>query len=234
MPDGLMQAVLQIAHARAHPRYAPAAAGPAAGAAAGAGAAVAPSTYESASTAGFKHGRTEVARPATAASQAAVAACLDPAAAPAARFAALAAATVVHRQTTTDALMGQGVDRHLFALQTWAQRLAGKLPSLPAAGATATLPLFDDPAYAVFKDIRLSTSTLASSALASGGFGPVSRHSYAVGYGIEERGAYFHVMNYSDSTTSNAAFCAGLDEALALVRAAIAAKRAAAGPAAAR
>lgn len=44
-PDGLMQMILQLAHHRAH--------------------GFTPSTYESASTAGFKHGRTETIRSAT-------------------------------------------------------------------------------------------------------------------------------------------------------------------------
>jgi hypothetical protein len=44
-PDGLMQMVLQLAHVRAH--------------------GYTPSTYESATTAAFKHGRTETIRSAT-------------------------------------------------------------------------------------------------------------------------------------------------------------------------
>jgi hypothetical protein len=58
--------------------------------------------------------------------------------------------------------------------------------------------LFAAPAHAVFKDIRVSTSTLASPHLQLGGFGPVSGHSYAVGYGVDEaEGALFNVMAYT-------------------------------------
>ena len=172
-PDGLMQMVLQLAHYRAHDQAIPV-------------------TYESASTAAYKHGRTETIRSATPLS---VEMCkifgmeskstlstedIEK------RIKALQAATNRHRKTSLDAVMGKGVDRHLFALQRWSERLNMK-PSI-----------FSDPAYAHFKDIRLSTSTLTSDALDGGGFGPVSRTSYGVGYGVEERGCHFHVMCYSN------------------------------------
>ena len=70
--------------------------------------------------------------------------------------------------------------RHLYALKKMAESRKWELPKM-----------FSDKSYAVFKDIRLSTSTLSSPALQGGGFGPVSRTSYGVGYGIENyvRGA---------------------------------------------
>jgi hypothetical protein len=104
----------------------------------------------------------------------------------AARYAALSAAAARHSKTARECAVGKGVDRHLYALQQWAHRL----------GVAPTPGIFTDEGYRVFKDIRLSTSTLESPALEGGGFGPVSRTSYGVGYGIEERGAHFHVMTY--------------------------------------
>lgn len=121
------------------------------------------------------------------------------------KFAALSKATLRHRNISMDAIMGKGVDRHLFALQKWHSVVHGSAP-LPA--------IFTDPGYATFKDIRLSTSTLASPALAGGGFGPVSPHSYAIGYGIEERGAHFHIMNYEHSTTDHAGFIGAVETTL--------------------
>jgi carnitine O-palmitoyltransferase 2 len=170
-PDGVMQAALQLAHWRAH------------------GGPLLPSTYESASTAGFRHGRTETVRSATPEAAALCAAFDEGAArgAPEARFAALRAATEQHRALTLDGVKGQGCDRHLFALALLA---AGD----GAAAAPEAAALFADAAYAHFKDIRLSTSTMSSPALDGGGFGPVSPHSYAVGYGTEERGCHFHIM----------------------------------------
>jgi carnitine O-palmitoyltransferase 2 len=173
-PDGVMQAALQLAHWRAH------------------GGPLLPATYESASTAGFRHGRTETVRSATP-EAAALCAAFDAgagaggAATPEARFAALRAATEQHRALTLDGVKGQGCDRHLFALGLLAAADGG-------AAAPAAAAFFADPAYAHFKDIRLSTSTMSSPALDGGGFGPVSPHSYAVGYGTEERGCHFHIM----------------------------------------
>jgi len=194
--------ILQLAHWRAH--------------------GVTPSTYESASTAGFKHGRTETIRPVTPASVAMCKAFSDPAVDGVARYKALKAATARHKQVSYECLLGKGVDRHLFALGKWAEREGGgKADGMPQ--------LFTDDGYRIFKDIRLSTSTLASPALQGGGFGPVSRTSYGVGYGTDERGAHFHVMNYTKredgapSGTVNGAFVEGAESALKDFREAIAA-----------
>lgn len=200
-PDGVMQMLLQVAHARAH--------------------GYTPSTYESASTAGFKHGRTEVIRSATPEAVAMVKHFLDASKGHGdgliARYEALSAATGKHRKITVDALMGKGVDRHLFALHKWSERL----------NIAPTPSIFTDPGYAIFKDIRLSTSTLASPALEGGGFGPVSRTSYGVGYGIEERGAHFHIMNYKKQTTNSEVFAGALEFALKEFRECISAAKAA-------
>jgi hypothetical protein len=96
--------------------------------------------------------------------------------------------------------MGQGVDRHLFALEKWCERLGINKPAL-----------FSDAGWTTMKDIRLSTSTLASPALDGGGFGPVSRTSFGVGYGIEARGAQFHVTSYGQG---NKEFIKGLEDSL--------------------
>jgi carnitine O-palmitoyltransferase 2 len=105
--------------------------------------------------------------------------------------------------------MGKGVDRHLFALDKWCERTG--------EGAQA---IFNDKGWATMKDIRLSTSTLASPALDGGGFGPVSRTSYGVGYGIESRGAQFHVTSYGQG---NEEFIQAIESSMADVQATIAA-----------
>ena len=73
-------------------------------------------------------------------------------------------ATERHAKTTRDALTGQGVDRHLTALEDTAARKGLPKPTI-----------FTDKGIQVYRDIRLSTSTLSSPALGTGGFGPVSR-----------------------------------------------------------
>ena len=206
-PDGVMQMALQLAYARAHRRLRSGGS--------------APSTYESASTAGFKYGRTETIRVATAESVAFCAAFNRGDGAPddaelVNRYIALSAAASRHSERAREAATGRGVDRHLFALRTWCARLARGAP--PPA-------IFSNAAHSIFNDIGLSTSTLESPALEGGGFGPVNRTSYGVGYGVEERGAHFHVMNYAGGDCDAATFTAGLETALRDISAAIDAAR---------
>lgn len=64
-----------------------------------------------------------------------------------------------HGQLTKEAAMGQGFDRHLFALRYL------------AAARGVTLPeLYQDPAYQRINHNILSTSTLSSPAVSLGGF----------------------------------------------------------------
>lgn len=159
-PDGLMQMSLQLAHHRLHGK--------------------AVSTYESASTAAFKHGRTDVIRAATPESLALCEVFADRASGAARRAGALRLAVGTHSRVTRDCLMGKGVDRHLFALRQLALELRGAPPAALADGT-----------YATFCEIIISTSTLTSEALADGGFGPVGPRCYAAGYGIRAEGCRF-------------------------------------------
>ena len=139
-------------------------------------------TYESASTSGFKHGRTETVRSATRESAELCRAFAGDAAGPAERLRLLRAADAKHKTLVREALMGQGWDRHLFALR------------LLAEGRGEVAPIFADPGYARMNEIILSTSTLAAEGLEGGGFGPVGDRSYAIGYGHRADMVRFGVM----------------------------------------
>ena len=165
-PDGAMQMAFQLAHVKMH------------------GGPLLPSTYESASTAAFKHGRTETIRSATPEAQAFTQAFTDPSTSASERTAALRAAVDNHSEITKAALMGKGWDRHLFALSHYAA-----LENIDA-------PLFSCAALQKLRHIILSTSTLNSEALAGGGFGPVNDDCYAIGYGIRSYGSEARVMTY--------------------------------------
>lgn len=65
--------------------------------------------------------------------------------------------------------IGQGWDRHLYALRHFAE----------ADG--LDIPLFSDESYKAINTITLSTSTLSSPAVQSGGFAPVVPHGLGVG-----------------------------------------------------
>ena len=84
------------------------------------------------------------------------------------------------------------MDRHLFALSTLATQ-QGLAPSLFACDAVAKL-----------RKIIISTSTLQSEALVSGGFGPVNDDCYALGYGIRSYGAQVQAMTYKDHADAQA------------------------------
>jgi len=164
--DGFMQMGFQLAHERLR-GYTPA-------------------TYESASTAAFKHGRTETIRSATPEAAAFAKAFCDGSISGEKRAELLRKAIKRHGEITKDALMGKGMDRHLFALRVLAEkRDGGKLPAI-----------YNDKAYQVLNRIILSTSTLSSDALYAGGFGPVNDDCYALAYGISGEGVRTAVATY--------------------------------------
>ena len=129
-PDGMLQMSFQLAHYRMHGHSA--------------------STYESASTAAFKHGRTETIRSCTPLSHAFAQAFCTEGSTPSERAAKMRAAVANHSRVTRDALTGNGMDRHLFALRKLAE----------AEGAVPRL--FTGAAMAKLNKIILSTSTMQS------------------------------------------------------------------------
>lgn len=66
--------------------------------------------------------------------------------------------------------LGQGFDRHLFALRLLAKENNLKIPDL-----------FTDPAYGQINHNILSTSSLTSDHVWIGGFGPVVKDGYGIG-----------------------------------------------------
>ncbi|OON19408.1 Choline/Carnitine O-acyltransferase, partial [Opisthorchis viverrini] len=174
-------------------------------------------TYESCSTAAFKHGRTETMRPATVETRAFVDLMRREQGVVTSGFSDKPVAGAVTQQQlqkalddcskkhgilTREAAMGQGWDRHLFALKHFAQEQLGR-----------TLPdLFLDENYAFINRHTLSTSTLASPNFAGGGFAAVDRDGYGVGYRLMPDSCGAAVTSWKDSTRVNAAeFCDALN-----------------------
>ncbi|KAM9324110.1 carnitine O-palmitoyltransferase 2, mitochondrial [Gastrophryne carolinensis] len=144
-------------------------------------------TYESCSTAAFKHGRTETIRPATIYTKKCSEAFVNNSSKnnAAELREMLNECSKYHGQLTKEAAMGQGFDRHLFALRYL------------AAGKGMTLPdLFLDPAYARINHNILSTSTLTSPAVQLGGFAPVVPDGFGVGYGVHDEWMGCNVSAY--------------------------------------
>ncbi|XP_039094826.1 carnitine O-palmitoyltransferase 2, mitochondrial isoform X2 [Hyaena hyaena] len=144
-------------------------------------------TYESCSTAAFKHGRTETIRPASIftkrCSQAFV---REPAKHSAGELQQMMTeCSKYHGQLTKEAAMGQGFDRHLFALRYLAAAKGIVLPEL-----------YLDPAYGQINHNILSTSTLSSSAVNIGGFAPVVPDGFGVGYAVHDNWIGCNVSSY--------------------------------------
>ncbi|XP_030741922.1 carnitine O-palmitoyltransferase 2, mitochondrial [Echinops telfairi] len=134
-------------------------------------------TYESCSTAAFKHGRTETVRPASVFTKRCSEAFVwEPSRHSAAELQQLMAkCSKHHSQLTKEAAMGQGFDRHLFALRNLAASRGVPLPEL-----------YLDPAYGVMNHNILSTSTLSSPAVNMGGFGPVVPDGFGIAYSVHD------------------------------------------------
>ncbi|XP_049316344.1 carnitine O-palmitoyltransferase 2, mitochondrial isoform X1 [Bactrocera dorsalis] len=156
-PDAIMQLSFQLAYKRAFNDYV--------------------GTYESCSTAAFRHGRTETVRPCTMATKHV---CDNLGRSLAKQphlselYALIKQSSFVHNELTKQAAMGQGFDRHLFALRHQA-KLHGK--ELPA--------IYESEAYAKINHNIISTSTLSSNALLVGSFGPVVRDGLGIAYSIQ-------------------------------------------------
>ncbi|XP_026779986.2 carnitine O-palmitoyltransferase 2, mitochondrial [Pangasianodon hypophthalmus] len=144
-------------------------------------------TYESCSTAAFKHGRTETIRPANVhTKRCAQAFVQQPGQHSVEQLTGLLdACSKYHGQLTKEAAMGQGFDRHLFALRYLANSKGMPLPSL-----------YQDPAYAAINHNILSTSTLTSPAVSLGGFAPVVPDGFGVGYGVHDDWIGCNVSSY--------------------------------------
>uniref|UniRef100_A0A1A8MQ23 Carnitine O-palmitoyltransferase 2, mitochondrial n=1 Tax=Nothobranchius pienaari TaxID=704102 RepID=A0A1A8MQ23_9TELE len=144
-------------------------------------------TYESCSTAAFKHGRTETIRPATVhTKRCSHAFVYEPGKHSVEELRAmLDECSKYHSQLTREAAMGQGFDRHLFALR-YLSTLKGQ----------ALHDLYTDPAYAAINHNVLSTSTLTSPAVSLGGFAPVVPDGFGVGYGVHDDWMGCNVSSY--------------------------------------
>ena len=172
-PDGLLQAVYKLVYARVH------------GWTPNEGIYV----YESCQTKGFLCGRTEVIRTTTSESNAFVDYMMHGQVDPSVAAALLRASASKHSQVAKLASMGQGCDRHLFALL--------RLAEAKCETTGDALPeFFLDTAWSLSNNSILSTSNLSSEAFHGMGFGPVVHNGYGIAYGINKEALYFGISNF--------------------------------------
>ena len=87
-------------------------------------------------------------------------------------------------------VLGQGFDRHLFALNNIASKTNRKVD------------FFEDDAYLKINHIILSTSTVFSPFVRMGGFAPVTPIGLGVGYMVDDNRLGLNVSAYPDSPNS--------------------------------
>lgn len=170
----------------------------------------APVTYESCSTAAFRGGRTETVRPCTNDTNKAVAAILSNKTS--SKFSTselknlLQKSSQKHYQLCKEASMGDGFDRHLFALKEIALRSNFGLPEI-----------YSDPIYNENQHYVLSTSTLYGECFSGGGFAPVVSDGFGLGYGYVDANFGVLVSSYK-SRRNNTQFVQALNESLDDIR----------------
>lgn len=151
-------------------------------------------TYESASTAGFKHGRTETIRSATQEAKIMAETLTSSSSTKDEQKTALLNAIKNHSRITKQALLGKGIDRHLFALKSVAideGLLSGDIEQF-----------YIDDTMNNMNNFILSTSTLSSPALLMGGFGPGHEDNYGIAYAINKDSYQIAVANFKHGSLS--------------------------------
>ncbi|CAF0747826.1 unnamed protein product [Adineta steineri] len=164
-PDAIMQLGIQMAYYRLHHRFV--------------------STYESCSTAVYKHGRTETIRPVTHETKTFIE-ILTKSNNDQLKKDLLKKCSDKHQQLIKEAATGQGFDRHLFALK-YLQEIESK---------EALHRIYKDKSYQLMNHTILSTSTVASKHIAAGGFGPVVDNGFGIGYLIDDEQCGLLVTSY--------------------------------------
>lgn len=188
-PDSIMQLAFQLAYKQEFGKYV--------------------GTYESCSTAAFRHGRTETMRPCTMATKQFCESLLVPnnsKADNAVLREMIKKCSIVHGMLTKDAAMGQGFDRHLFGLRYMAEINGIEIPAL-----------YKDENYKRINYNILSTSTLSSASVVAGAFGPVVDDGLGIGYSIQDDECGAIVSSYNGKCNGSA-FVNSLNDAFNKIR----------------
>ncbi|XP_045534518.1 carnitine O-palmitoyltransferase 2, mitochondrial [Papilio machaon] len=128
-------------------------------------------TYESCSTSAFKHGRTETMRPCTEQTKLFCDSLHLNKCSKDELRSMMQECSSYHTQLVKEAAMGHGFDRHLFALMKLAEENNLTRPQI-----------YDSYEYKYLNKSILSTSTLSAPSVMAGGFGPVAREGFGIGY----------------------------------------------------
>ncbi|XP_022113656.1 carnitine O-palmitoyltransferase 2, mitochondrial [Pieris rapae] len=147
-------------------------------------------TYESCSTSAFKHGRTETMRPCTEKTKAFCDQLHSNNYSKDSLRTLMTECSSYHSELVKEAAMGQGFDRHLFALRKMAEEN------------NIQTEIYDSFEYKYLNKSILSTSTLSSPNVLAGGFGPVTREGFGIGYSAFADKLGAAVTSYKDHNDS--------------------------------
>uniref|UniRef100_A0A0N5A3Y5 Carn_acyltransf domain-containing protein n=1 Tax=Parastrongyloides trichosuri TaxID=131310 RepID=A0A0N5A3Y5_PARTI len=186
-PDAFLQLTLQLTYMRNQGKFA--------------------LTYEASMTRLYREGRTETVRSCSNESCDFVKAMLDPKCTNEDRLALLYTAATKHQELYRDAMVGKGIDRHLFALYVIKRYLEEESPFFDKIfPPTYLLSTSQTPLNQCEEDaVGLSAEERASFINAGGGFGPVADRGYGVSYIISgEDQISFHISSKksADNTSS--------------------------------
>ncbi|CAL4066368.1 unnamed protein product [Meganyctiphanes norvegica] len=175
-------------------------------------------TYEASMTRLFRDGRTETVRPCTIESSAWVLAMEDKSTDNAERIALLRKACVQHQRGYQDAMVGRGIDRHLFCLYVISKYLEVDSPFLSEVLSEPWRLSTSQTPHGQTDKMDLSKNPNCISA--GGGFGPVADDGYGVSYIIAgEDTIFFHISSKKSSpVTDSPRFARQIEKSLSDVR----------------
>jgi carnitine O-palmitoyltransferase 1 len=199
-PDAFIQATLQLTYYRNQNKFA--------------------LTYEASMTRLFREGRTETVRSCTSESSAFVQAMIDPETTREERLRLLRITAERHQQLYRDAMCGQGIDRHLFALYVVQRYLEESSPFMEKIMpptyllSTSQTPMSQVSEESAIKE--MSAERKLNMVTAGGGFGPVADRGYGVSYILAgENQVSFHISSKrSADNTSSKVFREDLEKSL--------------------
>ena len=172
-PDAVGQIAFQLSYLKMHGKPAP--------------------VYESCSTRGYFRGRTETIRSSSDAMYDFTSSMIGNNVDKVKSREMMYVAANRHVELAKEAVVGNGVDRHLMAMKIVAAE----------EGTADSIPIFNNPMYGYSSDFLISSSNVTSPELSIFGFGATSANGYGIGYQILQDTIPICITSYHDAADTN-------------------------------